>query len=77
MVQKEPLYTPGEVAALLRVDPKTVTRWVKAGKVAAIRTPGGHVRIRESDVETLLEVSVPSTAPRVLPGQLELFEEKA
>jgi len=32
------------VAALLFVDPKTVTRWAMAGKLAAIRTPGGHRR---------------------------------
>jgi excisionase family DNA binding protein len=36
--------TPGEVAALYRVDPKTVTKWAKEGKVTSIRTPGGHRR---------------------------------
>jgi hypothetical protein len=34
----EPLLTPAEVAALFRVDPKTVTRWAKAGKLSSIRT---------------------------------------
>jgi hypothetical protein len=29
----EALLTPAEVAALFRVDPKTVTRWAKAGKL--------------------------------------------
>ena len=38
----EPLLTPAEVAALFRVDPKTVTRWAKAGKLTSIRTLGGH-----------------------------------
>jgi hypothetical protein len=38
------LLTPGEVAALFRVDPKTVTRWAKAGRVHSIRTVGGHHR---------------------------------
>ena len=37
----EPLLTPAEVAALFRVDPKTVTRWAKAGKLSSIRTLGG------------------------------------
>lgn len=50
----EPLLTPTEVAALFRVDPKTVTRWNKAGKLACIRTVGGHRRFRESDVRALL-----------------------
>ncbi len=51
----ERLLTPAEVAALFRVDPKTVTRWAKAGKLSAIRTLGGHRRFRESEVRALLE----------------------
>jgi excisionase family DNA binding protein len=47
--------TPGEVAALFRVDPKTVTRWAAAGRIGSIRTPGGHRRFRESEVRALLE----------------------
>lgn len=27
------LLTPAEVAAMLRVDPKTVTRWAQQGKI--------------------------------------------
>jgi excisionase family DNA binding protein len=50
----ERLLTPGEVAALFRVDPKTVTRWATAGRIGSIRTPGGHRRFRESEVKTLL-----------------------
>jgi excisionase family DNA binding protein len=50
----EALLTPAEVAALFRVDPKTVTRWAKAGKLSSIRTLGGHRRYRETEVRTLL-----------------------
>ncbi len=46
----ETLLTPAEVAALFRVDPKTVTRWAKAGKLSSIRTLGGHRRYSESEV---------------------------
>jgi excisionase family DNA binding protein len=53
---QENLLTPAEVAALFRVDPKTVTRWAKAGKLTAIRTLGGHRRYKESEVRTLLKV---------------------
>ena len=49
------LLTPGEVAALFRVDPKAVTRWAAAGRIGSIRTPGGHRRFRESEVKALLE----------------------
>jgi excisionase family DNA binding protein len=50
----ERLLTPGEVAALFRVDPKTVTRWASAGRIGSIRTPGGHRRFRESEVRSML-----------------------
>ncbi len=53
----ERLLTPAEVASLFRVDPKTVTRWAKAGKLSSIRTLGGHRRYRESEVRQLLEQS--------------------
>jgi len=50
----EVLLTPSEVASLFRVDPKTVTRWAKAGKLTPIRTLGGHRRYRKSEVQSLL-----------------------
>jgi excisionase family DNA binding protein len=48
------LLTPSEVASMFRVDPKTVTRWAKAGKLSAIRTLGGHRRYSEAEVRSLL-----------------------
>jgi excisionase family DNA binding protein len=53
--------TPAEVAALFRVDPKTVTRWADAGKLTAVRTLGGHRRYRQDEVQNLLVAS--SLAP--------------
>ena len=50
----EVLLTPSEVASLFRVDPKTVTRWAKSGKLTSIRTLGGHRRYKESEVKVLL-----------------------
>ena len=52
--EQEVLLTPAEVAALFRVDPKTVTRWAKAGKLTSIRTLGGHRRYKDSEVKSLL-----------------------
>lgn len=51
----EVLLTPSEVARLFRVNPKTVTRWARAGKLTAIRTLGGHRRFRESEIRRCLE----------------------
>lgn len=48
------LLTPGEVAVMFRVDPKTVTRWAQAGKLSAVRTLGGHRRFHEAEVRELL-----------------------
>jgi excisionase family DNA binding protein len=62
----ERLLTPGEVARMFRVDPKTVTRWAASGRIGSIRTPGGHRRFHESEVKELLDVhstgAVPATA---------------
>ena len=55
--EAEVLLTPAEVASMFRVDPKTVTRWAKAGKLTAIRTLGGHRRYRASEVNALLQAS--------------------
>jgi len=49
------LLTPSEVAAMFRVNPKTVTRWARAGKLTAIRTLGGHRRFRVSEIRRCLE----------------------
>ena len=48
------LFTPSEVASMFAVDPKTVTRWAKAGKLTSVWTLGGHRRYREAEVRALL-----------------------
>ena len=53
--QPEQLLTPSEVAAMFRVNPKTVTRWARAGKISAIRTLGGHRRFKASEIRRCLE----------------------
>ena len=62
--EAEPLLTPAEVATMFRVDPKTVTRWATAGRIGSIRTPGGHRRFRESEVNELLaELTTDASEP--------------
>ena len=62
MSESQVLMTPAEVAALFRVDPKTVTRWADAGKMTAVRTLGGHRRYRRDEVQNLLVSSSLSSA---------------
>lgn len=64
--ESEPLLTPAEVAAMFRVDPKTVTRWAKAGKISSVRTLGGHRRYLASEVQALL-AGVPEQRPSQAP----------
>jgi len=63
MAATETLLTPGEVAGMFRVDPKTVTRWARDGKLTSIRTLGGHRRYREREVRALL-TGLPLGEPR-------------
>lgn len=49
------LLTPAEVAAMFKVDAKTVTRWAQRGLLTSIRTLGGHRRYKESEVKALLK----------------------
>jgi excisionase family DNA binding protein len=60
---EDPLLRPDEVARKFRVDPKTVSRWAIGGRLASIKTPGGHRRFRTSDVNAFLKAyGIPPTA---------------
>jgi len=47
-------FTTGEVAALCSVTPDTVLKWIRAGKIQAARTPGGHHRIPRSTLHAII-----------------------
>lgn len=47
------LMTPAEVAEAFRIDPKTVTRWARTGKLTSIRTPGGHRRYSRAEIDAI------------------------
>jgi excisionase family DNA binding protein len=49
------LLTVAQVAELFGVAPRTVTRWVRSGRLSAIRTLGGHHRFFADEVLHLLE----------------------
>ena len=51
------LMRPAEVAVLFGVNPKTITRWARIGKLPSIRTRGGHRRFAPDDVFRILKES--------------------
>ena len=55
------LLSPGEVAILFRVDPKTVSRWANQNLIASVRTLGGHRRFRADEV--YMKLYGPTTTP--------------
>jgi excisionase family DNA binding protein len=57
--------TTAEVAELLHVVPKTVSRWAKEGRLPFLRTLGGHRRYPESRIRELADrmVNEPEVEP--------------
>ncbi len=49
------LLTTGKAARLCSVKPDTVLKWIKKGRLRAVRTAGGHYRVQEHDVVSLVE----------------------
>lgn len=57
MASKRPsgFLTATQTAELFGVTPRTVVRWAKDGRLASVRTLGGHRRFRRADVAELYE----------------------
>ena len=51
----ERLLMADEVCEYLRVCDSTLWRWCRDGKITVLRTPGGRLRFRESDVQEVLK----------------------
>lgn len=60
--------TPSQVATMLHVSPKTVSRWASQGFLPCLVTLGGHRRFRLEDVESVLRhmAGEPEAAPERL-----------
>ncbi len=49
------MLTTGKAAKLCSVQPDTVLKWIKKGRLAASRTAGGHYRVSERDLLLFLD----------------------
>lgn len=54
LIPDKAVLTPGDVAIVFGVDPKTVTRWATQGAIPSFRTPRGQHRFLTSDVVALV-----------------------
>ncbi len=61
--EPEALLKPGEVALLFRVSPKTVSRWSEEGRIASVRTLGGHRRFSSKEVSRVRASILPIRGP--------------
>jgi molybdopterin-binding protein len=50
----ESLLTPREAALQLRISFPTIKQWIYKKKIRSVRTPGGHHRIPQAEVDRLL-----------------------
>lgn len=70
MIQLEhELYKASEVAALLRLNTKTLYGWIKRGRALAIRTPSGGIRITRLEVLRLVAMNPAQDDEDVAGGQ--------
>ena len=69
-VPEPPSYLhPAEVADILHVSPKTVSRWAKEGKLPFLKTLGGQRRYPEAEIRELAnQLQVPTTTAAVDPA---------
>lgn len=63
------LYTTKQAAEFLNVAVSTIIRWDNEGKIHPLRTPGGHRRFTEEELQRVLGVQAPSQ-PAVLRAAL-------
>lgn len=74
MIEKH--YSTGKAAKILRVHPLTVFRWIKAGKVGAIRNPAGRWLVPQSEVDRLLGVEREERARAIIYAKVSSHEQK-
>jgi excisionase family DNA binding protein len=55
LARREKFLRTSDVARMLQVSPKTVSRWAKEGRIPYLATLGGHRRFPTGEMDRLLE----------------------
>jgi excisionase family DNA binding protein len=62
---KDRLLSSQEVGRLLKVTRTSIWKWIKEGRLPAYRTPGGHHRVRATDLAQFLRRNSVEHTPEV------------
>jgi excisionase family DNA binding protein len=62
MPQDSPYLTAEQVAERFEITAETARAWARAGKVSAIKLPGGQYRFRREDIEAIERGETPASA---------------
>jgi len=57
LLPRKPVFRPDEAASIFCVHTRTLYRWVDEGKIGAVRTPGGALRIPRESIITILSAA--------------------
>jgi molybdopterin-binding protein len=63
MANVDVLLTPREAAAALGVSYPTLKKWISAGKLKTIKTPGGHHRVPQTALNSIMKTA-PTTSQK-------------
>jgi molybdopterin-binding protein len=53
-MSRAPLLPPREAARILGISYPTLKQWIYRGKIQTAKTPGGHHRVPESEIDRLI-----------------------
>jgi len=78
---KTPLLTIRQAANLLNLSVPTIKNYIYDGKLRSVKTPGGHHRIHESDLRSLMgdetkEFSEKEAINLIIAGLMRVIEER-
>ena len=62
----------GRAAKMLSVTPDTILKWIKQGRICALRTPGGHYRVPEDQIKTIID-QIGQTEPPSITAFIEEY----